>query len=153
MSYDPSCTFWILDGAARCHSMRDREPVVQEYSVPPVVSIDAAANLTDLVWNNADNAPETVQFSRRTPDGWRDVTCAAFRDEVAALAKGLIAAGIQPGDRIALMSKTRYEWTLVDFAIWVAGGVTVPIYETSSPEQVQWILADSGALAIVVESD
>src|SRR5207248_2007592 len=80
----------------------DREPLVQEYSVPPVVSIDAATNLTDLVWDNADNAPETVQFSRRTPDGWRDVTCAAFRDEVAALAKGLIAAGIQPGDRIAL---------------------------------------------------
>jgi long-chain acyl-CoA synthetase len=126
---------------------------VQEFSVPPVVTLEAATNLTDLVWDNAETAPETVQFSRRTPEGWRDVTCAAFRDEVAALAKGLIAAGIQPGDRIALMSKTRYEWTLVDFAIWAAGGVTVPIYETSSPEQVQWILADSGALAVVVETD
>jgi long-chain acyl-CoA synthetase len=125
---------------------------VQEFSVPPVVAIDATANLTDLVWDNAGDAPGTVQFSRRTADGWAGVTCAAFRDEVVALAKGLIAAGIQPGDRVALMSKTRYEWTLVDFAIWAAGGITVPIYETSSPEQVQWILADSGALAVVVET-
>jgi long-chain acyl-CoA synthetase len=125
---------------------------VQEFSVPPAVSIDPAMNLTDVVWGNADEAPETVQFSRRTPDGWRDVTCAAFRDEVRELAKGLIAAGIQPGDRIGLMSKTRYEWTVVDNAIWAAGGITVPIYETSSPEQVQWILADSGALAVVVET-
>jgi long-chain acyl-CoA synthetase len=125
---------------------------VQEFSVPPAVSIDPASNLTDVVWDNADAAPESVQFSRRTPDGWRDVTCATFRDEVRALAKGLVAAGIQPGDRIGLMSRTRYEWTLVDYAIWAAGGVTVPIYETSSPEQVQWILADSGALAVVVET-
>jgi long-chain acyl-CoA synthetase len=126
---------------------------VQEFSVPPVVTIGAAANLTDLVWDNADAAPDTVQFSRRGPAGWQDVTCAAFRDEVTALAKGLIAAGIQPGDRVALMSKTRYEWTLADFAIWTAGAVTVPIYETSSAEQVQWILSDSGALAVVVETD
>ena len=70
---------------------------MQEFSVPPVVSIDPAMNLTDVVWGNADEAPETVQFSRRTPDGWRDVTCAAFRDEVRALAKGLVAAGIQHG--------------------------------------------------------
>ena len=126
---------------------------MQEFSVPPVVAIGAAANLTDLVWDNAQAAPDTVQFSRRTPDGWRDVTCAEFRDEVTALAQGMVAAGIQPGDRVALMSKTRYEWTLVDFAIWAAGAVTVPIYETSSPEQVQWILADSGALAVVVETN
>jgi long-chain acyl-CoA synthetase len=128
------------------------EPAVQEFSVPPAVTIGAAANLADLVWDNAEAAPDTVQFSRRTPDGWRDVTCAQFRTEVTALARGLIAAGIQPGDRIGLMSKTRYEWTLVDFAIWAAGGVTVPIYETSSPEQVQWILSDSGALAVIVET-
>ncbi len=154
---------------------------MQEFSVPPVVTIGAAANLTDLVWDNADTAPDTALFSRRTPArgqapafpqegvvpaepaqvsgsagrspaGWRDVTCAEFRTEVVALARGLIAAGIQPGDRIGLMSKTRYEWTLVDFAIWAAGAVSVPIYETSSAEQVQWILADSGAIAVVVET-
>jgi long-chain acyl-CoA synthetase len=124
---------------------------VQEFSVPPAVTIGDAANLTDLVWDNALNAPDAAQFSRRTPDGWRDVTCVQFRDEVIALAGGLIAAGVQPGDRVALMSRTRYEWTLVDVAIWAAGGVSVPIYETSSPEQVQWILSDSGAVACVVE--
>ena len=94
-----------------------------------------------------------MQFARRGADGWRDVTCAQFHAEVVGLARGLIAAGVQPGDRVALMSKTRYEWTLVDFAIWAAGCVTVPIYETSSAEQVEWILSDSGAVAVVVETD
>src|SRR4030095_11105066 len=83
---------------------------------------------------------------------WRDVSCAQFRDEVLALAQGLVAAGISPGDRVAMMSKTRYEWTLLDYAIWAAGAVTVPIYETSSAEQVQWILGDSGAVACVIET-
>jgi long-chain acyl-CoA synthetase len=125
---------------------------VREFSVPPVVTIGDAANLTDPVWDNAETAPDAVQFARRTPAGWQDVTCLRFRDEVAALAGGLIAAGVQPGDRVALMSKTRYEWTLVDYAIWAAGGVTVPIYETSSAEQIEWILLNSGASACVVET-
>jgi long-chain acyl-CoA synthetase len=125
---------------------------VQEFSVPSLVTIGDAANLTDLVWDGADEAPDTVQFSPRTAAGWQEVTCAQFRAEVSALARGLIAAGIEPGDRVALMSQTRYEWTLVDFAIWAAGGVTVPIYETSSAEQVEWILADSQAVACVVET-
>ena len=77
------------------------------------------------------------------------MTASQFRDEVVALAKGLIAAGIEPGDRVALMSRTRYEWTLIDYAIWTAGAVTVPIYETSSAEQVEWILADSGARGLL----
>ncbi len=76
-----------------------------------------------------------------------------FLAEVRTAAKGLIASGVQPGDRVGLMSRTRYEWTLLDFAIWSAGAITVPVYETSSPEQVQWILADSGATACVVELD
>ena len=80
------------------------------------------------------------------------MTCPQFRDEVVAVARGLVAAGIEPGDRVALMSRTRYEWTLLDYAIWAAGAVTVPIYETSSAEQVAWILADSGAVACVVET-
>ncbi len=125
---------------------------MQEFSVPPVAPDGDAVNLTDPVWRNADATPELVQFSRRTPAGWQDVTCAQFRDEVVALAKGFVAAGIAAGDRVALMSKTRYEWTLVDYAIWAAGGITVPIYETSSAEQVEWILADSGAVACVVET-
>jgi long-chain acyl-CoA synthetase len=125
---------------------------VQEFSVPPVATIAQATNLTDPVWDNAAKAPDAIQFSRRTPDGWQDVTCAQFRDEVVALAKGLVAAGIEPGERVALMSKTRYEWTLIDYAIWAAGAVTVPIYETSSAEQVAWILADSEAVACFVET-
>jgi long-chain acyl-CoA synthetase len=91
---------------------------------------------------------------RRTAGGgrWDDVTAAEFRDQVAALAKGLIAAGISPGDRVALMSRTRYEWTLVDYAIWTAGAITVPVYDTSSAEQVEWILSDSGARAAFAEN-
>ncbi|BCB78900.1 long-chain fatty acid--CoA ligase [Phytohabitans flavus] len=127
---------------------------MREFAVPPVVTIGPAANLTDPVWDNAEAAPDTVQFSRRTSGGgWTDVTCAQFRDEVVALARGLVAAGIEPGDRVALMSKTRYEWTLIDYAIWSVGGVTVPIYETSSAEQVAWILSDSGATACFVETN
>lgn len=131
---------------------------MREFAVPPVVTIGDAANLTDPVWDNAEAAPDVVQFARRTQaaagqQGWTDVTCAEFRDEVAALARGLIAAGIEKGTRIGLMSKTRYEWTLVDYAIWSVGAVTVPIYETSSAEQVAWILSDSGAVACVVETN
>jgi long-chain acyl-CoA synthetase len=125
---------------------------VREFSVPPVADIGDTANLTDPVWHNAIDTPDTVQFARRDGARWQDVTCARFRDEVVALARGLIAAGIRPGDRIALMSRTRYEWTLIDYAIWATGGVTVPVYETSSAEQVAWILSDSGAVGCFVET-
>jgi long-chain acyl-CoA synthetase len=126
---------------------------VREFSVPPVATIGDDTTLTDPVWANADEAPQAVQFARRVDGAWQDVTCARFREDVVALARGLIAAGIEPGDRIGLMSRTRYEWTLVDYAIWAAGAVTVPIYETSSAEQVAWILSDSGAVACFVESE
>jgi len=104
------------------------------------------------VWDNAATHPDSAVFSRRVDGAWGDVTAREFKDQVTAVAKGLIAAGVQPGSRVGLMSKTRYEWTLVDYAIWAAGAVTVPIYETSSAEQVQWILGDSGAVAVVVET-
>ncbi|GII21999.1 AMP-dependent synthetase/ligase [Planosporangium mesophilum] len=126
---------------------------MREFSVPPVAIIGDSANLTDPVWANAAQAPDAIQFARRVGDEWRDVTCGQFLDEVVALARGLIAAGVQVGDRIGLMSRTRYEWTLIDYAIWAAGAVTVPIYETSSAEQVAWILSDSGAVACFVETD
>ncbi|MEU8262897.1 AMP-dependent synthetase/ligase [Micromonospora sp. NPDC048999] len=128
---------------------------MREFSVPPIVTVGDAASLTDPVWENAEVAPDTVQFVRRV-DGEggapTEVTCRQFRDEVVAVARGLVAAGIRPGDRVGLMSRTRYEWTLIDYAIWAAGAVTVPIYETSSAEQAAWILADSGAVAVVVET-
>lgn len=125
---------------------------MREYSTPQTVTVPTTGNLTDDVVRNAAEAPDAVQFSRPDADGaWSDVTCAAFLSEVAAVAKGLVAAGIEPGDRVALISRTRYEWTLFDYAIWFAGAATVPIYESSSEEQIHWILSDSGARAVVVE--
>ncbi|GAA3451066.1 long-chain fatty acid--CoA ligase [Dactylosporangium matsuzakiense] len=129
------------------------EPDVREFSVPAAVAVADTATLTDPVWDNAAVAPGTVQFQRLVEGAWQDVTCAQFLDEVVALARGLLAAGIEPGERVALMSKTRYEWTLIDYAIWTCGAVTVPIYDSSSPEQVAWILEDSGAVACFAETD
>ncbi|MGW5052474.1 AMP-dependent synthetase/ligase [Actinokineospora sp. NPDC004072] len=126
---------------------------MREYGVPPISTVAPDESLTDMVWANAERFADAVAFRRRVDGTWIDVTTREFADQVLALAKGLIAAGIRPGDRVALMSRTRYEWTLVDFAVWAAGGVTVPVYETSSAEQVAWILADSGAVAVVVEDD
>jgi long-chain acyl-CoA synthetase len=126
---------------------------VREYGIPALVDIAAPASLADVVFTRANQEPHAVVMRRRSDDGrWGDVTAAQFRDEVTALAKGLAAAGIEPGDRVALMSKTRYEWTLIDYAIWTAGAVTVPIYETSSAEQVEWTLSDSGARAAFAET-
>ena len=124
---------------------------MREFSTPLAVEIPATGNLTDDVVNNAREAGSDVVFSRRTDSGWEDVTAGGFLEEVSAVAKGLIAAGLEPGDRVALVSKTRYEWTLVDYAIWFAGAVTVPVYETSSAEQLGWILRDSDARAVVAE--
>jgi long-chain acyl-CoA synthetase len=127
---------------------------VREYSSPLTVEVPTTGNLTDDVVANAAEAPDAVVFSRRSGDGsgeWSDVTAAEFLSEVRAVAKGLVAAGVQTGDRVGLISKTRYEWTLVDYAIWFAGAVTVPVYETSSADQIEWILGDSGAVAVVAE--
>ena len=137
---------------------------MREYSTPAVVEIPASASLTDTVFERAERDPglvilrrKTGQASSRTRHGdretaWRDVTAREFRDEVAALAKGFIAAGIGEGDRVGIVSRTRYEWTVLDYALWAAGAVPVPVYETSSAEQVEWILSDSGAPAVVVET-
>ena len=125
---------------------------MREYSTPPTMEPPTSGNLTDDVVSNARDHASKVVFSRPAAGGWADVTAAAFHGEVAAVAKGLVAAGIEAGDRVALISKTRYEWTLLDYAIWFAGAVTVPVYETSSTEQVEWILEDSGARAVVAET-
>ncbi|RYB96377.1 long-chain fatty acid--CoA ligase [Nocardioides glacieisoli] len=124
---------------------------MREYAAPLSTTIPTTGNLTDDVVANARDAAEAAVFSRRTGDGWIDVTAARFHDEVRSVAKGLVAAGVEAGDRVALLSKTRYEWTLFDYAIWFAGAVSVPIYETSSAEQIGWILQDSGAKAVVAE--
>ncbi len=126
---------------------------MREYSVPALVDVPATAGLTDIVYRRGQQEPHAVMLRKRTGEGrWQDVTAREFRDQVTGLAKGLIAAGIEPGDRVGLMSRTRYEWTLIDYAIWAAGAVTVPVYETSSAEQVEWILGDSAATAVFAES-
>ncbi|GGO58436.1 MULTISPECIES: AMP-dependent synthetase/ligase [Streptomyces] len=126
---------------------------MREFSLPALYEVPADGNLTDIVRRNAAQHPDVAVIGRKVNGSWQDVTATAFLAEVRAAAKGLIAAGVQPGDRVGLMSRTRYEWTLFDFAIWSAGAVSVPVYETSSAEQIQWILGDSGAVACVVESD
>ncbi|MEV7829369.1 AMP-dependent synthetase/ligase [Streptomyces subrutilus] len=125
---------------------------MREFSLPALYEVPSDGNLTDLIRRNAARHPDTAVMSRKVDGRWQDVTATRFLAEVRAAAKGLVAAGIRPGDRVALISRTRYEWVLIDFAIWTAGAVTVPVYETSSPEQIQWILGDSGAVAAVVES-
>jgi long-chain acyl-CoA synthetase len=124
---------------------------MREHSVPAAYKVPAAGNLTDLIYDNARNDPAHAAFARKVDDDWVDVTSAEFIAEVEEVAKGLVASGIEPGDRVAIMSRTRYEWTLADFAIWCAGAVVVPIYETSSIDQTRWILADSEAVACMVE--
>jgi long-chain acyl-CoA synthetase len=126
---------------------------LREFSVPAMVTVGAGENLVGPVYDIAAKHPDSVVYRRRDADGtWSDVTAAAFADEVTDVARGLVAAGINPGDRVALLSHTRYEWTLLDYAILAVGAVTVPIYETSSADQIGWILSDSGAVGIVVES-
>ncbi|MEU3728626.1 AMP-dependent synthetase/ligase [Streptomyces sp. NPDC033538] len=125
---------------------------MREFSLPALYEVPTDGNLTDIVRRNAAQHPDVAVISRKVDGVWQDVSARDFLAEVCSAAKGLIASGVQPGDRVGLMSRTRYEWTLLDFAIWSAGAITVPVYETSSAEQVQWILGDSGATACVVES-
>ncbi|MEU7342226.1 AMP-binding protein [Streptomyces sp. NPDC007074] len=133
--------------------IRRLDGVVREVSVPPLVAPVTHGSLADIPFDNAAEAPEAPVLSRKDPDGgWQDVTAAEFAAQVLAVAKGLIAEGLAPGDRIAIMARTTYEWTLLDFAAWAAGLVTVPVYPTSSVFQVRWILQDSGAVALATET-
>jgi long-chain acyl-CoA synthetase len=125
---------------------------MRELAVPSLVTIPDSGGLADLVYTNAEEAPSDVVFRRRSGDSWQDITARQFLTEVIDVARGLIASGVGAGDRVGILSATRYEWTLLDFAIWAAGAVPVPVYATSSPEQIQWILSDSGAVAVIVET-
>jgi len=122
---------------------------VKEFSTPAVVPADPDANATDLLVARVAATPDSPLFAVPDGSGWRDVTARAFYDEVVALAKGFVAAGIEPGDKIGLMARTSYQWTLIDYATWFAGAVLVPIYDTSAPAQIQWNLTDSGATAAI----
>ena len=125
---------------------------MNQYSVPALEPVASNGNLTNYIADRARFEPTRVMLSRPLGEGWQKVTAHELDQEVRVTAKGLIASGIKQGDRVAIMARTRYEWTILDFAIWYAGGVVVPIYETSSAEQVEWILTDSGAVAIIVET-
>jgi long-chain acyl-CoA synthetase len=125
---------------------------MNQISIPPLVPAATAGNLTNLIAERAWFEPERITMSRPLGEGWQPVTAREVDEEVRATAKGLIAAGIQIGDRVAIMARTRYEWTILDFATWYAGAVVVPIYDTSSAEQIDWILNDSHSVAIIVET-
>jgi long-chain acyl-CoA synthetase len=124
---------------------------VREASTDLLVEVDPDTNVTDLLLERCAKDPFGILYAHNTPNGWLNVSAARFLADVTALAKGQIAGGLNPGDPVAVLSRSSFEWTLVDFAIWMAGGVTVPIYETSSASQIEWILADSGARRIFVE--
>ncbi len=125
---------------------------MQDYASPPVLTLGPGDCLLDAVAEHAAAGPDEVVFTRRVDGRWAPVTAKEFATEVNALAAGLLARGVQVGDRVGLLSKTRYEWTLCDYAIWTAGAVTVPVYETSSAEQVQWNLGDSECVAVFLET-
>ncbi|WP_369246712.1 long-chain fatty acid--CoA ligase [Streptomyces sp. R41] len=141
-----------LAGRSKVELIRDAAGVVREARTARLAPSPTAGSTADLPFTNAAEAPDTVVLRRREHGAWHPVTAAAFAREVTAAAKGLIAAGLEPGARVAVMSRTRYEWTVLDFAIWAAGGQSVPIYATSSAEQVEWIVRDSGARFVIVET-
>ncbi len=123
-----------------------------QFEVPAIVKAAPEDNITDLLEQRVQKTPNLALFSVPERGGWRDITASEFRTQVVALAKGFVAAGIQPGEKVGFLARSTYEWTLVDFALFYAGAVMVPIYETSSPSQIQWILEDSGAISLLVES-
>jgi long-chain acyl-CoA synthetase len=141
-----------LAARTRVELTRDERGVVREVSTLPLTPRPTTGSTADLPFTNAAEAPDTVVLRRERDGAWQPVTATAFAREVTAAAKGLIAAGLEPGGRVAVMSRTRYEWTVLDFAIWAAGGRTVPIYATSSAEQVEWIVRDSGTRFVVTET-
>ncbi|MFB8385973.1 AMP-dependent synthetase/ligase [Microbacterium sp. NPDC055910] len=123
-----------------------------QFEVPAIVPADPQANVSDLLVERVKLTPNRPLFAVPDGEGWRDITAAEFHAQVIALAKGFVAGGIEPGDKIGFVARTTYEWTLVDMALFFAGAVMVPIYETSSPAQIAWNLSDSGAVACIVES-
>lgn len=125
---------------------------MREYATAPTFIIAEDDAVVRTVYRHAERTPDLVVFSRPDGDGWVDVTAAEFATLVTGVAKGLIQGGVQPGDRVILMSATRFEWSLLDYAIWAAGAVSVPIYDSSSRDQVQWIVEDSGANVAIVET-
>ncbi|MFH9331137.1 AMP-dependent synthetase/ligase [Streptomyces althioticus] len=141
-----------LAGRASVVTVKDERGTVREVRTEVLAAHPVTGTTADVPFTNADEAPDAVVLRREEEGAWRPVTAAAFAAEVTAVAKGLVAAGLEPGDRVAVMSRTRYDWTLLDFAIWAAGGQTVPVYPTSSADQVEWIVRDAGVRYVVTET-
>lgn len=126
---------------------------MDEIYTPPLVTVDPNKNLNDLLARRVSSSPHGTLMERQdTPGAWTKISAKEFNDEVEAVAKGLIASGIEVGGRVGIMSRTRYEWSLLDWAIWAAGAVSVPLYETSSSEQVEWIVNDAEVQLIFAET-
>ena len=125
---------------------------MDESHSPLLVEVDASENLNDLLAARVRSTPEKVVVERWVDGTWSPLTAREFDAEIVAAAKGLVARGVEPGDRVGIMSRTRYEWSLLDWAAWAVGAVPVPLYETSSAEQVAWILTDSDVSLLVVET-
>src|SRR5699024_8656504 len=125
---------------------------MDEFHVPLAVTSESSTSASDLLIAQATSSPSKVLIERQENGVWREYTTAQVLELVENVAKGLMAAGVGPGDHVAIMSRTRFEWTILDFAIWHAGGVPVPVYETSSADQCAWILGDSDCVAAVVET-
>ncbi|MFE7129790.1 AMP-dependent synthetase/ligase [Streptomyces sp. NPDC057638] len=127
---------------------------MREFTAPPLPVAPPVGGLADAVFARAETEPDRITLARKDDGGvWRDVSAARFRDEVLALAKGLLADGVRFGDRVALLCRTRYEWTLFDFALWTLGAQSVPLYPTSAPEQVRWMLQEAQVTAVLVEHE
>ncbi|APE14459.1 long-chain fatty acid--CoA ligase [Mycobacterium sp. WY10] len=126
---------------------------MREYSVPAAFTVGEHDNVVSSVYDHERTDPTYVIAQRQVDGGWTDVTCAEVAAQIRSAALGLIAEGVQPGDRVAILSATRYEWVILDYAILSVGGVTVPIYETSSTDQVRWVLEDSGAVLVFTETE
>jgi long-chain acyl-CoA synthetase len=126
---------------------------VPEISAPTTFTVGETDTIVHAVFTHERNDPEYPIFQRLVDGSWTDVTCAQAAAQIRSTALGLIAEGVQPGDRVSIFSATRYEWAILDYAILAVGGVTVPIYETSSAEQVRWVLRDSGAVLVFPETD
>ena len=126
---------------------------MDEHRTPALITVDPSKNLNDLLAERVAASGDQPLMERKDASGtWVPVTAREFDAQVVAVAKGFVAQGINPGDSVGIMSRTRYEWSLLDWAIWAAGAITVPLYETSSAEQVEWILTDSAVRLLVVET-
>ena len=123
-----------------------------EFSVAAIVPPPTSGSLVDAIVDNAQSTPHHIALSINRGGAWVGVTSQQFLDQVKSVAKGIVASGVEPGQRVGIMSRTRYDWTVADYAIWYAGATVVPIYETSSAEQVEWILGDSNAVGVFLES-